>query len=160
MNRRDIIFLGILFLIIIIIGMIYIDYVFNIIEGFPQSYVDNIHDTITGPSGNTLTTYILDTSNNPQLKANVSSEIMKFISEIDTNVLPIYDKCQNQNCTGVPHANLQIIQNIIDPSYGTLTNYINNSTDITNKNSLITPLTAAYPNILEAQKNCTNNLCD
>ena len=158
MNRRDIIFLGILFLAIIIIGMLYVGYFSNIIEGFAKSYIDKINETITDTSGNTLRTYILDPSNTTMTSIE-KREIMNFILEIDSNISPIYINCQSNNCTNIPKSNLQIIQNIIDPTYGTLTNYINNST-IIDKERLIYPLSIAYMSILDAQKDCSGNFCN
>jgi hypothetical protein len=157
MNRKDIIFLGILFLEIIIIGILFMNYFKNVIEGFEKSIMDVFEQNITNTNNNSLAAYILNPSNS--INDTDKEEIFKYIDEIKTKLNNIFNDCNGSKCINVQQSKLLEINNIIDPTSGTLTNYINTSSTIMNKPPLISFLQNTYDIIISTKIKCNNNLC-
>ena len=157
MNRGDIYFLGILFLATIIIGMLYMSYFKTIIEGFQKSIMNVLEDKIINTNNNSLAEYVLNPKNS--INDTDKEKIFNYIDQIKNNLNNIYNDCSGNTCINVPQSKLLAINDIIDPSSGTLTNYINTSLTITNKPPLINFLQDTYDIIINTNINCENNLC-
>jgi hypothetical protein len=143
MNRRDIIFLGILFLVIIVIGMLYISYFIPLFEGFDKGILVDIQSQFFDSS---LGNIQMDISNN--IKAEDKNTIIsQYILPIGTDLSNILKSgyCNNNNCTNVPFKDIQSLEhdiykfsdyantdssfkktNTINEYIPNITNYVNN----------------------------------